>query len=146
MGQKSNGASSDMPFIIHHQYVKDLSFENPNPFGADQDGQPKITVNVSVGSNNIADNIFEVMLEIEIQAENDKNESIFILELMYGAVVAVNENIEESKIQELLMVEIPHYLFPYARNVVSDSTQSGGFPPFYLNPMDFMELYQQQIK
>lgn len=144
MNKEANGITNGAPFTIHHQYVKDLSFENLRPFGEEQDSQPEISVKIGLGSDTIAENIFELLLKVEVTAQYDNDEEIFLLELTYGAVVELDDTVEESKKQKILMIDVAYYLFPYIRNVVSDSTQQGGFPPFYLNPIDFTELYQQQ--
>ena len=44
------------------------------------------------------------------------------------------------------MVEIPRLLFPYVRNIVSQSLSDGGLPPFLLNPVDFVAMYQNRKK
>ena len=36
-------------------------------------------------------------------------------------------------------------LFPFARNVLAETTRDGGYPPLMLNPIDFAALYQKQI-
>jgi preprotein translocase subunit SecB len=35
-------------------------------------------------------------------------------------------------------------LFPFVRQIVADATRNGGFPPLYLDPIDFVALYQQK--
>jgi preprotein translocase subunit SecB len=37
-------------------------------------------------------------------------------------------------------------LFPYVREVVSDLTARGGFPPLILAPVNFDALYQQHLQ
>jgi preprotein translocase subunit SecB len=37
-------------------------------------------------------------------------------------------------------------LFPYARQIVSDLIQNGGFPPFLLQPINFESLYAEQMR
>jgi preprotein translocase subunit SecB len=37
-------------------------------------------------------------------------------------------------------------LFPYVREVVSDMTVRGGFPPLILSPVNFDALYQQHLQ
>jgi preprotein translocase subunit SecB len=39
---------------------------------------------------------------------------------------------------------LPHTLFPYARQSVSDMILGGGFPPFLLQPINFEQLYRDQ--
>ena len=37
-------------------------------------------------------------------------------------------------------------LLPYAREVISDMTTRGGFPPLILSPVNFDALYQQHLQ
>ncbi|MBP6677780.1 MAG: protein-export chaperone SecB, partial [Paracoccus sp.] len=39
----------------------------------------------------------------------------------------------------------PRMMFPYVRRIVSDMTRDGGFPPFNMDPIDFVALYRQEI-
>jgi preprotein translocase subunit SecB len=39
----------------------------------------------------------------------------------------------------------PNVLFPYARQAVSDAVQGGGFPPFFLQPINFDALYAEAV-
>jgi preprotein translocase subunit SecB len=44
----------------------------------------------------------------------------------------------------LLMIQTPTLLFPYARQILSDVTSNAGFPPLFLQPVDFAALYHNQ--
>ena len=37
-------------------------------------------------------------------------------------------------------------LFPFARNILAETTRDGGYPPLMLNPIDFNALYQKQLE
>jgi preprotein translocase subunit SecB len=43
------------------------------------------------------------------------------------------------------MIEGPRILFPFARQIVAESVRSGGYPPLYVDPIDFQALYMQRI-
>jgi preprotein translocase subunit SecB len=47
--------------------------------------------------------------------------------------------------QPLILIECPRLLFPFARQIVSETTQSGGFPPLLVDPVDFARLYQERF-
>jgi preprotein translocase subunit SecB len=131
---------------LHVQFIKDLSFENPNPlksFATQAEEQPEISVNVQASAENLGERNFEVTLNVLIEAKQ-KEEAMFILELAYTAIATVGENVAEEDIQEVVMIDVPHLIFPYARNIISDTIRDGGFPPLHLNPMDFRELYEEQ--
>ncbi|MDR3415717.1 MAG: protein-export chaperone SecB, partial [Nevskia sp.] len=44
----------------------------------------------------------------------------------------------------VLLVECPRILFPFARNLLADVSREGGFPPVFLQPIDFVALWQQR--
>ena len=53
-------------------------------------------------------------------------------------------NIPEEQLQPFLLAEAPRILFPFARQIVAEAVQDGGFPPLLLDPIDFGALYMQQ--
>lgn len=132
------------PFVIRGQYLKDLSFENPFPLRnlAPSADNPDISVGIEVGFENLGDRNFEVVLHITAHATR-KEGTLFLAEVKYAGLFAIGD-IPVDLVQPLLMIEGPRYLFPYARNIISDSTREGGFAPLTLSPVDFAALYQQQ--
>ena len=55
------------------QYVKDLSFENPNaPAVYQWQGQPQTDVQFNIGSSNVGQDLYEVALKIEIGAKAEQ--------------------------------------------------------------------------
>ena len=83
-------------------------------------------------------NTFNVELAFQINGDI-KEEKFFILEMVYGGVVTIN--VPEEHKEPVLMIEIPHMLFPYARQAVTNIMFNGGLPPLMLNPIDFAALY-----
>ena len=67
---------------------------------------------------------------------------LFLLELDYACVASLN--IPKEHIEPVLLIEIPRLLFPYARNIVTNTLVNGGLPPFMLNPIDFVAMYQKR--
>ena len=134
------------PLLVNLQYIKDLSFEVPNApaiFVDMQTVQPEIGVKVNIHANPIAGNSFEVSLQLNIDAKlGDK--TAFLLELVYGGVFTLN--VPPDHIQPILLIECPRLLFPFARNIVSDTTRDGGFPPMLLQPIDFVSLFRARLE
>ncbi|MEX6724784.1 protein-export chaperone SecB [Parapedomonas caeni] len=127
------------------QYVKDLSFENPNAPQSLQalgQAQPRIEVNVNVGARRIGEEAFEVELRIEAVARHEALKA-FQVELLYAGLFGLR-NVPEDQIEGFLVVEAPRLLFPFARRIIADATRDGGFPPLLLEPIDFAALYLQQ--
>lgn len=141
-------ATQQSPFNILTQYVKDQSFENPNPVDAflvQQTKQPNISIDISVKPSKIKDSLYEVMLDIKCKCIAEENKTLFIAELSYGALVNLDEkNVPQDAVGPLLMIHTPTFLFPYARSILSDMTREGGFMPLMLHPVDFTTLFQAQ--
>ena len=124
-----------------HQYIKDLSFENPN--GAmglmTQGKQPEVKIDVNVNNRNLGESRYEVELQVSVNASVE-GQTAFIVECVYAGLVQIGADIPEETIERLLVVEVSRYLFPFAREIVSSATVKGGYPPLLLNPFNFLSL------
>ena len=141
----SNESKSEQFLGIISQYIKDLSFENINSISqlqATTNEQPQIDVQMKVNIEKDAQpNIFHVSLITNIQAKLDK--LMFILDLHYKGEFAI-EGFPDDLMDPILYIECPRLLFPFARSIIANAVSEGGFPPLYLAPVNFAELYQQE--
>jgi len=142
--QDPNGADSAPQAGIISQYVKDLSFENPNaPAVYQWQGQPQIEVDFNIGAAQLNDEIHEVSLKIEVRSTLD-GQTAFVVDLLYAGLVGMR-NVPAEQVQPFLLAEAPRILFPFARQIVNHTVQDGGFPPLLLEPIDFGALYMQRM-
>lgn len=143
----ANGADLTPQAGILAQYVKDLSFENPNaPASLQLQGQPKIDINVNVNARAGEQDMYEVELKIDAIARAQDGDMVaFQVELLYGGLFRLTGAPQEA-VEPFLIVEAPRILFPFARRVVADCTRDGGFPPLMLEPIDFGGLYMNQLE
>jgi preprotein translocase subunit SecB len=128
------------------QYLKDLSFENPNAPGslAPQAKQPDINIAVNVNARNLAPTDFEVELHLDAKATGE-DKTIFAAELLYAGIFRL-ENFPPNLLHAAVLIECPRMLFPFARQILADATRNGGFPPLMLDPIDFASMYQQRMR
>jgi len=131
---------------INLQYIKDLSFENPNPltFLSKKNPQFETQIGVDVQPKQLGDDYYEVILVIRIKVQND-DKDVYLLDLQYSSIFNIS-NASEELLRLLLLVECPRQIFPFARAVVSRVTQESGFPPLDLKPINFLELLKQKLK
>jgi preprotein translocase subunit SecB len=129
------------------QYLKDFSFENPNAPRSlgPQEKQPNIAIQVNVKFKQLAATDFEVALTLDAKAGEDMASLLFKLDLEYAGVFRLT-NIPQEQVHPILMIECPRLLFPFVRQIVADATRDGGFPPLFIDPIDFVGLYQQQAQ
>jgi preprotein translocase subunit SecB len=139
-------APGAMPQIgVLAQYVKDLSFENPNaPRSLAPSGQqPSINIQVNVEAAPLAATDFEVTLRLEGKAEV-QNTVLFSFELVYAGAFRI-QNVPADSLQPVVLIECPRLLFPFAREIVATAVRNGGFAPLLLDPFDFAALYRQRM-
>jgi preprotein translocase subunit SecB len=141
------GAQAQQQAGIHvlGQYIKDLSFENPQAPKSLRTGEqaPKLDVNVNVNARPQSQTEFEIELKLEAKAVRG-SETLFIAEVTYAGLFQVR-NVPQEHIHPLLLIECPRLLFPFARQIIADATRQGGFPPLMIDPIDFAQLYRQRV-
>lgn len=138
-------ATPNLPVMVHAQYVKDLSFENPGaPYSLRANlPQPKMDVNITLDAKPLEDpqvkSLYEVSMRLSVQANRDGH-AIYIAEILYGVAVSL-PNVAEEHHHPLLLIEIPKLAFPFARKILADLIQDGGYQPLLLGPVDFAQMY-----
>ena len=139
----ANGEDTMPQVGMISQYVKDLSFENPNaPAVYQWQEQPQIEVQFNIGANVVGEDVHEVALQIQVAARADGN-TAFAVELLFAGLFAIR-NVPQEQLQPFLLAEAPRLLFPFARRVIADAIRDGGFPPLILDPIDFGQLYMER--
>jgi len=145
-GQAGGGQQAAPPQLnVLAQYVKDLSFENPNAPRSLQPSQqqPAINIQINVGAKPLAENDYEVELKIEGKAESPGT-ILFQFEVLYAGVFRM-QNIPQQDLHPIMMIECPRLLFPFAREIISNAVMNAGFPPLRIDPVDFVGLYRQRM-
>ena len=143
-----NNQKPVLPAIqINAQYIKDLSFEAPNmPFSLlEMKSAPQININIDLKAGKTKnEKVFTLDLTLRLNAKmKESDKTLFLCELVYGALVSLD--VPENAREAVLMVEIPHLIFPYARAIIANAIREAGFPSLQINPIDFAGLYQAKL-
>ena len=85
------------------QFVRDLSFENPNAPASLRNGgaQPGIDMNVELSARAREDGLFEVDLKLSAKAARPE-ETVFVVELVYGGVFQI-EGVGPDELEPVLL-------------------------------------------
>jgi preprotein translocase subunit SecB len=128
-------------FNIEKLYVKDMSLEVPS---APRIYLERETPQVEVAMNNeakvIDEGFYDVTLTVTVTAKVGER-TVFLVEATQAGVFQIR-NIPEQEMEQVLAITCPNILYPYVRQVVSDTVVRAGFPPVMLNPMNFEAVYQ----
>ena len=145
--QHHSNEEGGMPHIaVNAQYIKDFSFENPGAPGslASMDKSPQIDLALDLNIQKLPEeDYYEVEISISAKALSNQK-TLFVVDLKYAGVFNLI-NIPEEQIQMLLAVHCPSIIFPYARKIIADATQDGGFQPLMIDPVDFGVLYSKKM-
>jgi len=151
MADKSNGgktaevaAPQPIEAQVIGQYIKDLSFENPNVRNLiEGPGEnPNLQLEVNVNGQRIGPDTYESAIDFKAHATNAKG-VIYDLEIIYAGLFRI-KNIPETSLEPFMLINCPALLFPFLRRLAADITREGGFPPLLLDPIDFGSLFMRR--
>ncbi len=133
-------------FSIQKLYVKDVSFESPATpkVFSFQKWEPKIDLNLTNKHSSVAKDMYEAILSITATVTHENN-TAFLIEVHQAGLFAIAGFNDQDR-NYLLGSQCMNILLPYAREVISDMSTRGGFPPLILAPVNFDALYQQHLK
>ena len=144
----SNGATSPQgtaQIALQKIYVKDSSFEAPSSPGIFQEeGQSSLQLNMAQKVGAIGENVFEVVLTITLTCT--VGEKTAYLAEVQQAGIFVLAGFDQRTLEGVLATYCPNVLFPYARSAISEMVQNGGFSPYLLQPINFDQLYAEQLR
>ncbi len=144
----ANGAAEPAAaaqLVLQKVYIKDASFEAPGaPQIFQQEGQPQLQLNLSQKVANIGDNVYEVTLGVTLTCTL-ADKTAYLAEVQQAGLFGI-AGFEPRALDALLGSYCPNTLFPYARQAISELIQNGGFPPYFLQPINFDQLYAEQLR
>lgn len=130
-------------FSIEKLYVKDLSVEVPNaPEIYLETETPAIELQLRTEGKSLSEGLFEVALTVTVTSKVGEK-TAFLVEATQAGIFQLR-NIPQESVEPLLAVACPNLLFPYAREVISDTTMRAGFTPVILQPVNFEQLYMER--
>ncbi len=140
VASENNAAPS---LSILRQYIKDLSFENPQAPNLSQkkEAGPNVDIRINVTGRHLQGDDYEVALHFKVEAKSGDT-TAFLIELVYGTLIRV-QNVAKKDLGPFLLIEAPRQIFPFARRILADVTRDGGVLPILLDPINFVALYQQ---
>src|SRR5438552_337526 len=130
-------------FSIEKVYVKDLSLEIPNAPNVFLEREaPTVDIQLHHNSSAVEDGVYQTVLTVTVTAKV-KEKTLFLVDAAQAGIF-VARNIPPGELEAVLAIACPNILFPYVREVISDTVVRAGFPPVILNPVNFEAIYAAQ--
>jgi len=144
-GAAQPAAAAQPQINLQQIYVKDASFEAPSaPQIFQEQGQPQLQLNLAQKVGALADGVYEIVLSATVTCTlNDK--TAYLAEAHQAGVFSVS-GFDQQNLEGVLATYCPNVLFPYLRQTISNMIQSGGFPPFLLQPINFEQVYMETLR
>ena len=150
--QNANGAAAAAEqaagpqFTVEKIYVKDVSFEAPKtPQAFGEQGQPQLQMNLNQRVTRVSDTTFEVVLGINLTCKLAEDKAVYLVEVQQAGLFNLS-GFDDQALDAMLGTHCPTILYPYARQIVGELIQAGGFAPFLLQPINFDALYAEGLR
>jgi preprotein translocase subunit SecB len=138
-------AETGPSFTVEKIYVKDISLEVPGaPAVFNEQAQPQLQMNLNQQVTRLNDAAFEVVLGITLTCSAE-DKPLYLAEVKQAGVFGL-AGFDAATLDAMLGTHCPNVLYPYARQIISDLIQAGGFPPFLLQPINFDALYAEGLR
>src|SRR3712207_5691567 len=111
-GNGAPGQGNEPQVSIIHQYIKDLSVENPSsPHVFQWQTQPSVDVQFHINVDKMSDEVHEVTLKVEVSARSDQGVH-FVVDCSYAGLFAIR-GLPEEALPPVLLAEAPRLIFPF---------------------------------
>ncbi len=132
-------------FRITSQYIKDLSFENKLAMERKSSkGTPKPIFNVDIKTVSLDKSTFEVSLICNVDAKIE-NQTVYLIEIVYCGLCIIND-VSDLELKNILYSKVPAFIYPYARQIISNLTVNTNFPSINIGPIYFEDIKPENMK
>ena len=134
-----------MSYKIIGKYIKKLNFNIPKPktFFLLSKDISKYKSNINIRSEQIKENIIEVIVTLALIASEENLEKIDT-QIVYSAVVELNNNnIGKEEMEKIILIKIPSEIYLELRQIFIFLFENSGFKDVKIDEtVDFEKLYK----
>lgn len=134
---------------IISQYIKEVNFKinNTPEIFLEKNHKPDINLGIDLDAKKISDeketSNYEITLKINAQATSNNQQEFFNCTLEYAGIFNIGK-IEQSMLEQVLLIYCPNLLFPFTRRIITNLSTDAGLAPLMLDPIDFALLYNKR--
>ena len=136
-----------MNYKIIGKYIKHIEFNIPNPktFFLLSKDIANYKINVEIKSNQVKQNIIEVLTSLNLSTTKDDFEKIDT-KIVFATIVELsNNNIEKKEMERIILIDVPTKIYHELRNIFVYLFENSGFKDVKISEnVDFEKLYQMR--
>ena len=134
-----------MNYKIIGKYIKHINFEIPNPktFFLLSKDIANYKINVEIKSNQVKQNIIEVLTSLNLSPAKDNFEKIDT-KIVYATIIELsNNNMEKKEMEKIILIDVPTKIYHELRSIFVYLFENSGFKDVKISEsVDFEKLYQ----
>ena len=134
-----------MSYNIIGKYIKDLSFNIPNPktFFLLSKDIANYKINIDIKSSQTRQNIIEVLTSLGLTPTKDNFDTINT-KIVFSTIVELKGNkLSKEEMEKIILVEVPNKIYPEIRKIFIFLFENSGFKEVKISEkVDFEELYK----
>ena len=136
-----------MNYRIIGKYIKHVDFNIPNPktFFLLSKDIANYKINVEIKSNQVKQNIIEVLTSLNLSPTKDDFEKIDT-KIVYATIVELSNNSMDNKeMEKIILIDVPNKIYHELRSIFVYLFENSGFKDVKISEsVDFEKLYQMR--
>ena len=135
-------------FKILAKYIKDMSSETADveTYLFVKENISKYHLNIDITSKALKNRMREINTALKFE-DKEANEKKSHFEIVYAVVTKINENVNDKKeLEKIILCEIPNLVFPALVKVFIGLIHNAGYPALkFEKKVDFYKLFNDRI-
>ena len=136
-----------MSYKIIGKYIKELSFNIPNPktFFLLSKNIANYKINIDIKSSQAKQNIIEVQTSLSLSPTKDDFE-IIDTKIIFSTIVELGgSKLSEEEMKKIILIEVPSKIYPELRKIFVFLFENSGFKDIKISKIvDFEKLYKMR--
>ena len=91
---------------------------------------------------NVISEIRKRVLFVELNVIIAEKEKPFKFDISYIGLFKLQKDISQEETNKIICLNCAPIMFPYIREHVADITMKAGYPPYHMQPVNFVKIYE----
>jgi len=86
------------------------------------------------------------IVNVVVSVVSDKKTQPFTFNIATAGLFNFNKLLQKQDLEKVAHINCASIIFPYIRESLADLTRRAGLPPFHIDPVNFINIYEEQKK
>lgn len=95
---------------------------------------------------NVSVEKIDKMVNVVVSIVSDKKTQPFTFTIATAGLFNFNKLPQKQELEKVAHINCASIIFPYIRESLADLTRRAGLPPFHIDPVNFINIYEEKKK